>query len=358
MNNYVYLLRLPVAAVLFFHGSAFAGISVIFDQTHQGIIIGGLSKQALQEVMANPQKVTLQLAGAAAKHSMPLAVERTGQKINVKPKFALLPGSDYVLSASLSEHVKKFTFTVPKREITTPVLTGFSPSQSVVPENTLRFYLHFSEPMAVGQLRDSLVLLDQAGMSVDNPFLNLDTELWNRTHTRVTVLIDPGRLKRGVGPNMETGAPLTNGERYQLKIQASFSSAMGAAIGRDIYLNFRAGPAERRKIDPHNWQISVPAALTSDAITVAFDRIMDSALVSRLISVHDSKGKRVDGHTAGDGGGWSIIPVNPWEPDTYFLTINADIEDVSGNTIRASFDAVASAEDVVADFVHLPITVD
>jgi hypothetical protein len=41
-------------------------------------------------------------------------------------------------------------------------------------------------------------------------------ELWDRSMQHLTILVDPGRLKRGVGPNRELGPPLKVGDEYAL----------------------------------------------------------------------------------------------------------------------------------------------
>ncbi|MEM7258825.1 MAG: Ig-like domain-containing protein, partial [Pseudomonadota bacterium] len=210
---------------------------------------------------------------------------------------------------------------------------------------------------AVGQLKTSLLLINQAGEPVENPFLSLETELWNKAQKRVTLLFDPGRIKRGVGPNGEAGSPLKDGERYRLKISGAMSSAQGVTLGHDISLTFRVGPAERRRIDPQDWQIEVPESHTSRPISVMFDRIMDSAIVNRLLSLQDSNGNIVVGHSEGDGGGWSLTPDIPWKSGTYFLKISPDIEDVSGNTIRAPLDAMLGPTENSGDSLLLPIVI-
>lgn len=358
MNSILtYLLRLPVVAAIFIHGVAAASITVTFDQRDQTLAISGVDREERIEILANPSQIALQVAGVEAQHSMPLSLELAGREIVVTPKFELLADTDYVLNVSTSNSVRKLAVSVPPQKDVRPKLTGFSPTQAIIPENTLRIYLHFSEPMAVGQLQDSLVLLNQAGEAVENPFLKLKTELWDRPQKRATVIVDPGRVKRGVGPNSEVGTPLRNGERYRLKVSASMSSAKGVALGDDITLNFRVGPAERRRIDPQAWQIVTPEPHTSIPITVAFDRIMDSAIVNRLLSLQDSNGKRVVGHTAGDGGGWALTPEEPWKPGTYFLEISPDIEDVSGNTIRAPFDTKLGTTGNEGDSLFLEIKI-
>ena len=47
-----------------------------------------------------------------------------------------------------------------------PVLSGFAPSAAEIPANTLRFYLTFSQPMARGQVRDTIRLTRADGNTI------------------------------------------------------------------------------------------------------------------------------------------------------------------------------------------------
>src|SRR5436309_2746844 len=82
----------------------------------------------------------------------------------------------------------------------TTVVTHVYPSADVLPENLLKFYLHFSAPMSRGHIYDYLHLRDDAGKEVEIPFLEIDAESWNPPMTRLTPVIDPSRTTRGAQP--------------------------------------------------------------------------------------------------------------------------------------------------------------
>ena len=222
-----------------------------------------------------------------------------------------------------------------------PVLSGFAPSAAEIPANTLRFYLIFSQPMARGQVRDAIRLLRADGSIVESPFLNLGVELWDPAQRRLTLIIDPGRIKQGVGPNVQAGAPLENGKRYILIVARSMTSATGHAIGSDQRVPIQVGPAEQRAVDPALWKISAPQAGSRDPLQVRFDRSMDDAASVRLIRVFGPDGAMVRGKVATKARDWSLIPEASWAPGAYRLVIAPTLEDVAGNTIRSAFDAEA-----------------
>ncbi|MCH7864908.1 MAG: hypothetical protein IIC56_06820, partial [Proteobacteria bacterium] len=104
-------------------------------------------------------------------------------------------------------------------------MTQVYPSADVLPENLLKFYLHFSAPMSRGDSYQHIRLVRQNGSVVDLPFLELDQELWDRRQTRLTLLFDPGRIKRGLKPHEEVGPALKPGRRYTLEIDAHWLNA-------------------------------------------------------------------------------------------------------------------------------------
>ena len=61
------------------------------------------------------------------------------------------------------------------------VVARVTPSADRVPENLLKFYLHFSAPMSRGEVYDRVRLLDARRPAVDLPFLGLGEELWDPT---------------------------------------------------------------------------------------------------------------------------------------------------------------------------------
>ncbi len=67
-----------------------------------------------------------------------------------------------------------------------------------------------------------MTLLNEKGRKLDVPFLEVGEELWDPTGTRLTLLLDPGRIKRGLkpredlGPILEAGSEVHTGRRSRL----------------------------------------------------------------------------------------------------------------------------------------------
>jgi len=318
------------------------------------VVVTGLAEGAQERLAAGHGQIILQVAGLNAERGMPVMVASAGGDLLVTPRFPLRTGTDYTLRLG---GVADLTVRVPAEAAPAPVVLGVEPSQATIPANILRMYLQFSEPMARGQVRDAVTLKRADGSTVPSPFLTLGPELWDPTQTRVTLLLDPGRIKQGVGPNTQVGAPLEAGQRYRLAVDAKMESAAGEPLGHDIGVALRVGPAERRPLRPETWQILAPRAGSHAPMTMAFDRIMDTGTVRRLITLIGPDGARVEGRIVSDGGGWSLLPNAPWAHGIYQLVIDPELEDVSGNTAGAPFDARAGTMGKVQEPVILAVEV-
>ena len=104
------------------------------------------------------------------------------------------------------------------------------PSSLTLPENLLKFYVHFSAPMSRGRIYEHIHLRNDAGKEIELPFLEIDEELWDPTMTRLTLFIDPGRIKRGVLPLEEIGPALETGKNYSLVIDSDWKDGAGEPL--------------------------------------------------------------------------------------------------------------------------------
>lgn len=219
------------------------------------------------------------------------------------------------------------------------------PSGDVLPENQLKFYVQFSGAMSRGSIYEHIELRDAEGKKIELPFLELDEELWDPSMTRVTLLIDPGRIKRGVKPLEDIGPVFEEGKRYTLAIKASWKDAAGRPLKAGFEKTYRIGPADRTPPDPKRWKITyVPPAGAQGPLIVDFDEPMDRALALRLIEarrVQPGRGEvLVDGDISLDQQErrWMLMPVGPWRGGTYKLVVATTIEDLAGNNIGKTFD--------------------
>ena len=219
------------------------------------------------------------------------------------------------------------------------VVAHVYPSADALPENLLKFYVHFSAPMSRGGVYRHVRLIDDSGRDVELPFLELDEELWDPDMTRLTLFIDPGRIKRGVRPLEEIGPALEQGRRYTLVIGPGLVDATGRELAGEFRKRFTVGPPDRESPDPGKWKVTAPAPSTRGPVSVEFPEPLDAALAERLIRV-TAGGRVVPGHVAlGDGERlWRFTPAEPWGAARYEILVQPTIEDLAGNNIGKPFE--------------------
>jgi hypothetical protein len=308
-----------------------------------------------------------------------------GNTVRFQPRFPPEPGIHYratfdparlrslvkELSPSLvgdepkaSESLLTADFFVPKSAEPRTNITAVYPSAERLPENVLRFYIHFSAPMSRGEAYRHLKLIDVSTKKpVHAPFLELEEELWSPDGKRFTLLIDPGRIKRGLKPREMFGPVLVAGKSYELIVDRDWTDAHGNALASEFRRSFHAGPPDETMPNPKEWSIRPPRAGGREPLAVRFPEQLDSALAQRLIAVLDSDGKEVLGRVtiAEAETAWRFIPEAPWRLGTYRLAVGTELEDVAGNSVAAPFEVDLTepiTKRVASDRVFLPFSTE
>lgn len=260
------------------------------------------------------------------------------------PRFPLQPGMKYravYRAASGSEEPLVEEFLVPQRKQTTaPRVAAIYPSAATLPENQLKFYIHFTAPMSRGGAYEHLQLLDADGKPVDLPFLELAEELWNPAGDRLTLLLDPGRVKQELKPREEVGPVLAAGRRFTLVVDRLWRDAAGQPLAAELRKSFAVAVADEACPNPKTWRLSLPSALSRTPLVVRFGEPLDHALLERMLWVVDEQDEQVPGEIdIGQGeSSWSFRPEEPWHPGRYRLVSDTLLEDLAGNSIARKFE--------------------
>jgi hypothetical protein len=219
------------------------------------------------------------------------------------------------------------------------VVTMIYPTAEVLPENLLKFYVYFSAPMSRGDIYDHIKLREDSGREIELPFLQIDEELWDAEMKRLTLFIDPGRIKRGVLPLEEVGPSLEAGKKYELTIAEAWKDAAGNPLKAKFQKRFAVGEPDRAALDSSQWKVTAPKSTTAEPLTVDFGKSVDHALALRLIEVvrdgHTIQGKR---SVTQNERVWQFVPGEPWRAGPYHLAVQTTIEDLAGNNIGKPFE--------------------
>lgn len=269
-------------------------------------------------------------------------LENGSNSFAFKPNFPLILGGKYRVVDEKSTKIGEIL--VPDRRAKTPpILMEVFPSGSRIPENTLRFYFVFSKSMSRGEAYKRVKILDENSKAVDQPFLELEEELWENDQKRLTLLIDPGRIKQEVKPRLDLGPVFRAGKKFTIIVDGKWPDSTGAILGNDWRREVVA--TDPRMIAPtaKDWKITAPNTAKQE-LTITFPVAMDESLLRRTLSVLTMEGKEISGKVLLEKNEtvWKFVPDLPWKSALYSIRLDWKLEDVSGNAIERPFEAEES----------------
>jgi len=221
------------------------------------------------------------------------------------------------------------------------------PTADTLPENLLRFYIYFSQPMQREDILSSIFLADADGNKLDGVFLDNKFDLWSPDNTRLTLLFDPGRVKTGLVAHNAMGRALIPGNEYQLIVNASAQSANGCMLASRFVKTFKASVADYELPDVKQWKISSLILGSRNALSVELNGVMDHVSLAYRVRVKDKAGETVAGKIdlSKQEQQWVFVPAQPWKRDSYRLVVDPVLEDVAGNRMTGLFDQPSLAKE-------------
>ena len=271
---------------------------------------------------------------------------RDGADLCFVPRFTFLDGTTYTLTVAGA--TAAVLVRARSGRLATTEVTEICPTAAEVPSNLLRLYVWFSAPMSEGCVAEYVRLARDDGSIIAGALLPTEHELWDAARRRLTVLLDPARIKRGLAAHQVAGYPLRSGEPFRLVVDSGFRDAQGLTLRAPAQRRYEVGGEERRHVDPGNWILTVPPAGTSESLQVAFGRPLDHGLLARCVHVSGPGGRLVDG-TPQIGPveqSWQLVPRRTWASGSHQLIVDPVLEDLAGNSVSRVFArALARPED-------------
>lgn len=292
--------------------------------------------------------------------------EIDGSSLTFHPMFAFVEGQAYVVSIKpsdgTSEASRQLTdFTIePAEPIAPPRVIGIYPSGDRLPENVLRFYIHFSTPMSPHRAFDHIKLVDADGHADEAAFMKFKQELWSEDRKRLTVLMDPGRIKRGVAQNLTLGPALVEGRRCKLIVEGGWPAANGSEPLIAHEKPFVVSKALRNLPNVEAWDIQVPELHSEDPLQITFDRPFDAHLLESDIRVVSKTGEIIDGDVVVDDHetAWRFQPSDAWDSETIDIVVDSELEDVAGNNFKDLLDHSVGTKTKDISDVRISIDLD
>lgn len=282
-------------------------------------------------------------------------IDRNGERIVFRPRLGFRSGRVYTacLSGSRGDAegaqrlwTEQFAIEPGGSEAPAPpprIVSVWPRPGSVIPANTLRFYVEFDQPMRAAAVDRAVRLLDASGSPIEDALVPIPEGLWDARQRRLTVALHPGRIKQGVGPRETQGAALVPGAAVRLQVGAELRSEVGVAMGSEVF-EYPIGPADREPPDPARWRL-VPPPTSYAVLELELDERLDPAVLRRAVRVFQS-----------GAGGWTPVAVDlriedagrlvhatptggVWRPGSYRLEVLGVVEDLAGNRPGRAFDA-------------------
>ena len=249
---------------------------------------------------------------------------------------------------------------VPLSNSEAPQLLSFYPTSDTVPENLLKVYLRFSQPMEEGHSLSHITVLHNKD-TLKGTFLDLQPELWNNEGTILTLWLDPGRIKRDLIPNKELGAPLKSGENYILVIDGNWRSKAGKPTREGIEKRLVVISRDERSPVSDQWQLTLPSAATTEPLVIDFNESLDFSLANESIFVVDNNSNPIKGiiELSNEETQWKFSPEKGWIKGNYFIKIESRLEDMAGNNLNRVFDRdiTKRTQNVEKEFFEKPFVI-
>jgi hypothetical protein len=274
-------------------------------------------------------------------------------RVRFTPRFPFVDGLEYALIVESPSDGDVWSIRRPERAgaATTSVVTLY-PSADAVPLNLLKIYVAFSAPMSEGWASGGVTVRRADTDELLSDVFVPGPELWDPHRRRLTLLLDPGRIKRGLARHDDAGYPLIEGVPIVVRVDPAFRDANRRPLREAAERRYWVGPALRERVDPARWRLTPPAAGSTAPLAVHFDRPLDGALLEHTLSVSDEGGAVLPGSISiGDGErSWSFVPQPPWLGGRYVLHVDPRLEDLAGNSLVRVFDRdLSRPEDAPAD---------
>ena len=262
-------------------------------------------------------------------------------KHNFAPVVPFTPGQTYTIRKKNTEVLASFS--IPEREGSAYVaLLAIHPKLDTVPENLLKMYFEFAQPMQqVGNALDFIKVTNETDGSEIQPFLRLDSELWNKEHTLLTLWLDPGRIKTDLIPNRELGLPLTAGQNYTLTIDNSWKSIDGVPLKQGYSKKFHVGPRDDEQPNMRQWKLRIQKEDSLQSLYMDFMEPMDAFLATETIRFYDLDNKQIKGKCKllENESVLRFVPDRAWPDPEIEIRVESRLEDLAGNNLERRFDS-------------------
>lgn len=260
-------------------------------------------------------------------------------KLIFTPSFAFLKSKTYQAQFQLNGDLITRDFMIQNLNHPKAEVHEIYPSTAELPLNVLRFYIQFTDSMSRGFAYDNIHFVAADGDTLEDVYLELEEELWSPDMKRFTLLLDPGRIKRGLKSLEDLGYVFEQNKDYSLVVNKNWRDAHDMPMSNGFEKRFKtAGLYEtyRGSLSLGN----IPEAGTTSPVSLKSSFPNDYALLQRVVRVVDNQGNETAGtiEIKKNEMLWKFTPDKPWTSENYQVRIERILEDVTGNNMINPFD--------------------
>ena len=261
--------------------------------------------------------------------------KKVAQDLVFIPKFSLLQNVSYVLrSKSL-----RFPFSLKAESTAAPAVTHIFPTADTLPENLLRMYIQFSQPMKTTGNIEKIRLKNEKGQEIKGAIFNNVYELWDDTQTQLTIIFDPSRVKTGLIANETLGRALQPNKTFKIIID-DLEDIYGNTLAQPYIKTFSVTKADIISPDTESWRLNLPKSRSKSPLSINFQHSIDRMSLMSRIQLFNENNEVVNGAISikNEEKTWEFIPNEEWVDGEYVLKVNSRLADPSGNNLNGLFD--------------------
>jgi hypothetical protein len=261
------------------------------------------------------------------------------QVISFIPDFPFVENTHYIIRINDDKLSWEKVFSLPNEYNNSLEILSIYPTSDELPENLLRMYIHFSQPMkTVGNI-EKIKLIDEDGVEIQGAIFNNVYELWDSKQQQLTVIFDPSRVKTGLQANVEMGRALKAGKSYSLIIEDA-ENIYGQRLATSYKKTFKVIEEDYNMPNVENWKYNIPVEGRQTPFIIDFSEPLDWLSLHARIKVFDFLQREVKGNIAINNNEleWNFTPTEKWKSGEYTIKVNTRLEDPSGNNLNGLFD--------------------
>ncbi|UFH30714.1 hypothetical protein LNP04_12090 [Chryseobacterium sp. C-71] len=220
-----------------------------------------------------------------------------------------------------------------------PKVVAIYPTTDFIPVNILRFYIQFSKPVQEMDILKHIKLTNEEGKNITGVFFENQYELWNENRTKVTLIVDPGRVKLGLFANNTMGRAFDVGKKYTLTVDKDLMDFDDQKLAQNFTKTFVAIDEDMLPPKTSEWKITVPKARSNDVLSIDFNDKIDHISAQTLIKFFFNNGE-IKGKTELENQERKLVfkPTKKWKKGNYQIIVNQRLEDIATNSVNQIFD--------------------